>query len=296
MQIHEITRSHIQEGIVGDIKKIGSALAGKGALGNIGRGFVQGATGTYWNRSSNLDPEVLDQQTRKRARQLAQQWEKKIKSQPKPRAQASATNQDWRQDALKSTGAAFGQAPATPATRPAPGQMPASVAASAQGQKMMQAYGQPRGGIQGVKEAPEEYTTPSGIVVPGGTKTDPSSLGMVDFEQWADQQLTTQISGTQQTIDLDAIKKDPAIKAELDKVLPQIKKDPNSIAAVEQYFIIAMKAMQKAAETVREKEQPAPEATNPLSKILNDQQLQGLKNLAQNPQTAAFLKQALGLK
>jgi hypothetical protein len=104
-----------------------------------------------------------------------------------------------------------------------------------------------------LQEAPQEYTTPGGIVVPGGTQTDPRSLGIVDFEQWADQQLTTQITGTGQKIDLDAVKKDPAVKADLDKVLPQIKQDPTSTAAVEQYFLIAMNGMQQIANAVKQK-------------------------------------------
>jgi hypothetical protein len=131
--------------------------------------------------------------------------------------------------------------------------MPASVAASRQGKLMLQAYGKPRGGIQDIDEAPQEYTTPGGIVVPGGTRTDPGSLGTVDFEQWADQQLTTQITGTGQKIDLDTVKKDPAVKAELDKLLPQIKQDPTSTAAVEQYFLIAMNGMQQIANAVKQK-------------------------------------------
>jgi hypothetical protein len=132
--------------------------------------------------------------------------------------------------------------------------MPASVAASRQGKLMLQAYGKPKGGIQDIDEAPQEYTTPGGIVVPGGTQTDPKSLGMIDFERWADQQLTTKISGTGQQIDLDAVKKDTAVKAELDKVLPQIKKDPTNLAAVEQYFLIAMQAMQEMANMVKQKQ------------------------------------------
>jgi len=52
---------------------------------------------------------------------------------------------------------------------------------------------------------------------------------------------------------LDAVKKDPAVKAELDKVLPQIKKDPNNLAAVEQYFLQAMKGMQRMADAVKQK-------------------------------------------
>jgi hypothetical protein len=280
-----------------DLGQIGSTVASKSALSNIGKGFLQGVTGVDFPKEPPKDSEALEKATRDRARQLAQQWEKQIRTQkkPAPPAKSAATNPNWRQDALKSAGATFGQAPAQ---RPAPGQMPASVAASSQGQRMMQAYGMPKGGIQGIKEAPQEYTTPSGVIVPGGTATDPKSLGMVDFEQWADQQLTTQVSGTKQPIDLDAVKRDPAVKAELDKVLPQIKKDPTNLAAVEMYFLTAMQGMQRLAAQARQNAGVGSKApsTNPLGKIINDQQLTAIKNLAQNPQTASALKQALGIK
>lgn len=148
-----------------------------------------------------------------------------------------------------------------------------------------------------LQEATDEYTTSGGIVVPGGTKTDLKSAGTVDFESWADQQLTTQVSGTKQPIDLDAVKKDPAVKAELDKVLPQIKKDPTNLAAVEMYFLTAMKGMQRMAAQARQNAGLGSKASDadPLSKIVNAQQLQALKNLAQNPQMATALKKTLGL-
>lgn len=283
MQIHEITKKTLREG----------------TLSNIASGFVQGLTGVDFPRQStqSRSPETLDKATRARARALALQWQKKIKTQKntKPagasQPKSSATDPNWRQDALKSAGAAFGQAPAQ---RPAPGQMPASVAASPQGQKMMQAYGQPRGGVQSIKEEPAEYTTPGGIIVPGVPPAPPAE----DFERWADQQLTTQVSGTRQPIDLDAVKKDPGVKAELDKVIPQIKKDPTNIAAVEMYFLTAMKGMQRMAAQARQNAgiNSVSSGANPLSKIVNDKQLTAMKNLAQNPQTAIALKQALGIK
>jgi len=48
--------------------------------------------------------------------------------------------------------------PATNPAKAAPGVMPSSVASSAQGQRMQQAYGQPRGGIEGMKSDLEEVT------------------------------------------------------------------------------------------------------------------------------------------
>jgi hypothetical protein len=321
MQIHEITARKLAEGVWGDVKSLGKSVVSK----ETGKGFIQGLTGIDLPGQP-----ALEKATRARARQLAQQWAQHIETQQKPQpAQANsvATDPNWRQDALKSAGVKFPQSEAKqrsksktsnknsnwrqdalksvgaafdppPAPRPAPGQMPASVAASRQGKLMLQAYGKPRGGIQDIDEAPQEYTTPSGLVVPGGAKTDTKSFDATDFEQWANQKLTTQVSGTQQSINLDAVKKDPAVKTELDKILPQIKKDPTNIAAIEAYFLTAMTGMQRIVAQAKQSGGVDPDASsiNPLNKIINDQQLGAIKNLAQNPQTAAAIKQALGIK
>jgi hypothetical protein len=302
MQIHEITKRPLREGL----------------LGNVGRGFIQGLTGADFTRQTSLDPATVEKETRKLARQLAQKWEQQIKTQKKPataaRAKPSATTQAQ---------------PVTPATRspaeiadmkakgfdPATGQKitPGTTPSVASTQPIMLggkrldpknpndakvlAAMQAQGKLQ---EAPQEYTTPGGVIIPGGTTTDPKSLGTIDFEQWADQQLTTQVSGTGQPIDLDAVKKDPVVKAELDKVIPQIKKDPANIAAVEMYFLTAMQGMQRMATQARQSAGINPNATgtstNPLGKIINDQQLTAIKNLVQNPQTTTAIKQALGIK
>jgi hypothetical protein len=50
MQIHEITKSMVKEGFGDDLKKVGSAIAGKGALSSIGSGFVQGLSGADFSR------------------------------------------------------------------------------------------------------------------------------------------------------------------------------------------------------------------------------------------------------
>jgi hypothetical protein len=255
MQIHEITKKSLREGL----------------LGNIGSGFIQGLTGVDFPRQSQTDATALERATQKRAKQLAQQWEKQIKTQKKSTPAAAAnpfatTQSQPATPAIRSPAEiadmkAKGFDPATgqkitPGTTPsATGTQPIMLGGKRLDPKnpndakvlaAMKAQGK-------LQEAPQEYTTPSGIVVPGGTRTDPRSLGTVDFEQWADQQLTTQITGTGQKIDLDTVKKDPAVKAELDKVLPQIKQDPTSTAAVEQYFLIAMNGMQQMANAVKQK-------------------------------------------
>jgi hypothetical protein len=74
---------------------------------------------------------------------------------------------------------------------------------------------------QGIKEAPE-YTTPGGIVIPGGSKTDqtPAVSPNADqayaagFRQWVNSQL--------RTTRLDTLESDPELKAKLEPLLRQI--------------------------------------------------------------------------
>lgn len=55
MQIHEITKRRVDEGVWGDIKTIGSTVGSKSALSNIGKGFVQGVTGTNFRNQDPVD-------------------------------------------------------------------------------------------------------------------------------------------------------------------------------------------------------------------------------------------------
>jgi hypothetical protein len=312
MQIHEITKKSLREGVLGNIAK---------TIPTVASGFVQGLTGIDFPRQTENDPKAVDKATRKLARQLAQQWSQQAKTQkktlPAPGTQAKpdATSPTRPPTSPASPTAQKSALPSITLgnqllTKGPDGQWRGETGAvvmdpvqAARIDKAYQAREYQKKQFQQtaiIKEAPSEYTTPGGIIVPGSTTTDTKSSGTVDFEQWADQKLTTQVSGTGQPIDLDAVKKDPAVKTELDKVLPQIKKDPANIAAVEQYFLHAMQGMQRMAAQARQSAGINPNATapgtNPLSKIINDQQLGAIKNLAQNPQTAAVIKQTLGIK
>ena len=55
MQIHEITKRPLREGVWGDIKTIGSNLGSKSALSNIGKGFVQGIGGVNFRDQDPAD-------------------------------------------------------------------------------------------------------------------------------------------------------------------------------------------------------------------------------------------------
>jgi hypothetical protein len=310
MQIHEITKRPLKEGLLGDI---GRGFAGAA----IGQNIPQGQSSI--NKDAMVaakklqaqgygEPQPLptpqqavgDVQKNPAQQQyikgLVAQWAKvapdastarpAVQTPPASKPQATPTDPNWRQDALKAAGATFspGPAPATkappvrtgPAPKPTygkPGQaspMPSGVATSAQGQKMLQAYGKPRGGIQDLEsdlqEAPQEYTTPGGIVVPGGTKTDKTSTGPAaavptgnqykeSFLKWAAEKLRTVEPSTRQTITLDKVTKTD-IGDELNRALEQVVATAGdaqkNAVAVNNFLTIAVAGVAREAKRLRQ--------------------------------------------
>jgi hypothetical protein len=351
MQIHEITKRGLAEGI---LKTIGqdikgavtepfqklqaiantpgawtSGLAAGGALDQLERNKINA-------RTAQQTAQVA-QQTAQRAKQLAQQWGQIIKTQQKPppaKDDPVATDPNWRQDALKSAGVKFPQSESKqrsksktgnknpnwrqdalksvgaafdppPVPRPAPGQMPASVAASRQGKLMLQAYGKPKGGIQDIDEAPQEYTTPSGIVVPGGVKSDQATAPVNDdqFVKWSDQQLDSVIPGTRQPITMSMVRQDTELSQAVSDALNKVVKSNNDLRAVEEYFVVAMQAMQRLSaklkqSTAQSRVSPTAAAAGAelLTQFISNSQLQDIKDIARNPAVAQKIKNELGIR
>lgn len=111
-----------------------------------------------------------------------------------------------------------------------------------------------------VKEAPQEYTTPSGIVVPGGARTDttPSTANTEyrnAFVKWAGEKLRTVDPATRQTITLDQVNKTD-IKDELDRAQDQVVAtagDPTkNVAAVNNYLTIAVAGVARVSQQLRQ--------------------------------------------
>ena len=69
---------------------------------------------------------------------------------------------------------------------------------------------------QGIKEAPE-YTTPGGIVVPGGAKT----AGRTDTQAYADK-FRSWVNSQLKTTNLEKLEADPGLKSKLEPLLQQI--------------------------------------------------------------------------
>lgn len=297
MQIHEVT---LPTEYVGNlVKKAGSGLAqaGKGAAKAIANTTVAkdlaGAVGGALDKvgavmdtpgamtSARGYGAALDQAERAQADKYLQQYQQQLAQQTQQHSKK--LTQGWVNH-MKSSGID----PAATTTRAAPGEMPADVAASAQGQKMQQAYGQPRGGIQGMQSDDlKEQTGPN-------TVKD-------EFVRWSDSQLTGQITGTRNQVSMNNIRQDPAEKAKLDSILSRIAQKPDDAAAVEEYFTTAMQAMQRISAEKRASLGGSVGATAAtgdeiLPRYIPPTQLEELKQVAKNPQVAAKIKSELGIR
>jgi hypothetical protein len=225
---------------------------------------------------------AIDQVERGQADKYMQQYQQQLAQQTQQHAKK--LRQGWTNH-MKASGI---DPAAEPTPRAEPGQMPADVAASAQGQKMQQAYGQPRGGIQGMPSDDLKEQTAANTV-------------RDEFVRWADSQLTGQITGTRNQVGMADVRQDPAEKAKLDAILGRIAQQPDDAAAVEEYFTTAMQAMQRISAEKRASlgiSRGATAATGDeiLPRYIPPTQLEELKQLAKNPQVAAKIKQELGIR
>ena len=170
--------------------------------------------------------------------------------------------------------------------KPPPGGMSSAMAASKTGQTLQSLYGPPKGGIGGQTQ---------------NTLKEVVGTSAAEFVEWSDGQLEQTVRGTKQSINMDMIRKDPAVKAQLDKFLQQIQQNPNNTQAVKQYFVTAMTAMQREAAEIRKTQgvttgRPMTTGDNPLNRIISDRQFEEIKALVQSPKAAADLKKALGIR
>lgn len=166
---------------------------------------------------------------------------------------------------------------------------------------------------QGIKESPQEYTSPGGIVVPGGTKTDqaPATLTPTTgpgqsstnyagkFKAWVDKKLTSRVTNTIDTVDMNQVRTDiPDLASKLDAALKQValtQNTPQNTVAIQEYLKLALAGTQavaqyKRGESIRGR---TGTATNELG--VTNQQLRGLKALAQTPAGKQMLIKQLGL-
>jgi hypothetical protein len=280
------------------------------------------------------------QQTAQRAQQLAQQWLQVLKSKkPSPRLKSAPTPiPPTGQYATKPTpsGQVYGSNyPVRYRPPPAqPGQLPAPVAeqdepirgnvagkpSTAEYEKLQQRIAAAGGTAtppapepapaQPTAQAKTGFAAVAGPTAKGGTvrnqvtakpKTILTGSRAKEFQAWANSQLTSRIPGTNQTLTLDTVRKDPKTRQLLNDLMVKIITNPQDPKPVEQYFTTAMQAMQKISAEMKQS-MPGTVATpmstgdNPLSRVISDRQFQDIKNMAQNPMAARAIKQALGIR
>jgi hypothetical protein len=330
MQIHEITKIQLQEGLL-DAFKTPEKIAAQAAEKLQAQGYGQ--------RKTLLS--VQDSVSAVQKNPAQQQFIKGLVSQ-------------WQQSAPKSTQTApaskpTGTKPNAPfAGRSAPlptvtvdgklltkgpdglwhGEDGRAVTDPAQVAKIDKAYYTGMRNQKGtVKEAPAEYTTPSGIVVPRGAKTDATPAtadsGYRDaFVKWAGEKLRTVDPTTRQTITLDQVNTTD-IKDELDRALAQVVAtagDPTKNAvAVNNYLTIAVAGIARMSQQLRQDSAygAADKSGTPTSAAqagqgivtqqeirdklaqeigLSADQIEQLKKLGQNPAARAALLKSFGVQ
>jgi hypothetical protein len=281
MQIHEITQRRIDEGMWDGVRD---------GLGAIKTGFQQGGlTGAAKASVSNT---AMAQAGQQRLQKQAAKYSDKLTAQGHG-ADYQPASSNWKDkyaalqknpavnSYAKNIAAAWikkNQTPTKPsgttATKANPGQMSSTVAASKTGQNMQQMFGQPKGGIQGMQsdleEAPEEYTTPGGIIVPAGVKTDvtpgsttkPVSATTINqnknaFVDWSDKQLATRVPETGDTVTMDVVRQEfPDLDLELNSALTNIAQTqgtPAQATAIEKYIKLATAGVQAKAQQLKNK-------------------------------------------
>jgi hypothetical protein len=319
MQIHEITLAQVNEGIGQDIKsaittpfkKAGAILSTPGAMTNPGA--AASAMDKYYQDDNARLQAQFDQQkssrlaaqTQQRAAQLAQQWIQQVqakKSTGPTRAAPSAPTP------LKPTGQYATSKNAGQVVNPTPaGILPEAAAGAptsaelAKYQQKVAAAANPKTGFGAL---PGAETPPPGKVNPAVTanpKTVMTGNRANEFKAWVDKQLTSQVTGTNQTVSMAQVRQDPETLKKLNALLPAIimKNDP---AAIEQYLTIAMTAMQKLSTEIRQAQQSTRRAgiattVSPLSMLISPENQEKIRTMVQqDPVKAAAIKQALGFK
>ena len=317
MQIHEITLTQVNEGIGQDIKsavttpfkKAGAILSTPGAMTNPS--IAASAMDKYYQDDNARLQAQFDQkkssrlaaQTQQRAAQLAQQWLQQVQAK-KPTGPIKASPS--APTPLKPTGQYATNQNAGQVVNPTPaGLLPEAVAGTptpaelAKYQQKVAAAANPKtgfGALPGVETPPPGKVNPA---VTANPKTVMTGNRANEFKAWVDKQLTSQVSGTNQTVSMAQVRQDPAVSQQLAQLLPAIimKNDP---AAIEQYLTIAMTAMQKLSTQIRQTQKAAnpnrATSVSPLSMLISPDTIEKIKTMSQDPIKAKAIKDALGLR
>ena len=311
MQIHEITKRRVDEGLMDFAKSVG----------NKGMALANYYAGDY-AKSAEYSQKELQRQGRNPAKEVDPKtaWKTKydnLAKTPGMKTYITGLAQEW----LKSTDAKT-------AARANPGQMSAAVAASKPGQDLQKMFGAPKGGIQDMQSDLQERapidpnklsriknrargtttaapaTTAPATTAPATTAPAPTDYAG-KFQQWSDEKLATKVDGTfNQFVTMDDVRTAiPDLKRDLDSALVQITNTqgtPQHTEAIQKYLELASAGVQAVGQQKRyiatqQKYKPGndSDATNQLG--LTSRQLQSLKTLAQTPAGKAQILKDLGI-
>jgi hypothetical protein len=334
MQIHEITLAQLNEGIGQDIKsaittpikKAATVMNTPGALTSAS-GYATAMNKYYQDDNARLQAQFdqkkssrLAAQTQQRAAQLAQQWIQQVQAK-KPtgpiRAAPSAPTP------LKPTGKYATNRNAGQVVNPTPagllpeaqGYLPTPAEQAKLQQKVAdaEASANPPKGFAGQNWTQDKKTKKwskissdpaAGNAVNPAVTANPKTVmtgnRANEFKAWVDKQLTSQVTGTNQTVGMAQVRQDPETLRQLNALLPTIimKNDPK---AIEQYLTIAMTAMQKLSTEIRQSQKSSNRSgatsVSPLSMLISPENQEKIRTMVQqDPVKAAAIKQALGFK
>ena len=292
------------------IKKAMTVMNTPGALTSAG-GYATAMDKYYQADNARLQAQFdqkkssrLSAQTQQRAAQLAQQWIQQVQAK-KPTGPIKAAPS--APTPLTPTGQYATSKNAGQVVNPTPaGILPEAVAGTptpaepAKYQQKVAAAANPKTGFGAL---PGTNLPAPGKVDPAVTanpKTVMTGNRANEFKAWVDKQLTSQVSGTNQTIGMAQVRQDPETLKQLNALLPTIimKNDP---AAIEQYLTIAMTAMQKLSTEIRQSQKSTNRTgvntVSPLSMLISPENQEKIRTMVQqDPVKAAAIKQALGFK
>lgn len=293
MQIHEVTRPSIKEGLFDAFRKPESIAADAAAkIASQGYGPSYQAPSDKWE--DKYAKVLQDPAIKQYVKSLAQGWSVQQAQLAKQIPAPSPAK------AAQTTAAAATAAPETPPITLGGKRLDPKNPNDAKIIAVMKSQGK-------LQEAPQEYTTPSGIVVPAGTKTDqapkntptaPVIAGdqyQQKFVDWMDSQLASRDPMSRQPITMDDVRgKFPDLNERLNKLLQQIIRTQGTTqqsAAVEEYAKLAVSGIQAIAQASRNKA-PAQRTTD---LGVSPQQLASLRALGQTPAGKDLLIKQLGL-
>lgn len=265
MQIHELTRRTIKEGI-------GSELAGM-AANAMGMGPAQQANKaaaglTKQGYGAGYQPPSAD-------------WEdkyNKVVQDPAVKQYVAGVAKAWIDSQKQQVKEAD-----TPAVAPAPkAGLPTPAEQEKFQQKIAAASGQPAGAKPAAKPAApvqDNYAS--------------------QFTTFTDAKLASKIPGTYETVTMDRVRKLPGIKSALDKKLANVASTvgtPQHAYNIEEYLKVAVAGIQAVSQEIKNAKGTVVPGAGATTLGLNAQQIRNLRNMAKDPAAQAEIKQLLGLQ